>query len=204
MNIFFDLDGTIIDSRLRLYSLFQDLVPESELDFENYWILKRNKKNHENILRELFSYSEFQIKNFEEQWMKLIEDSRYLKLDSLFSFTINTLKRLSKTHQLYIVTARQNKDALMLQLNNLGLPSYFKDVLLTEAKTSKAELINKMIKNIEAEDILVGDTGEDVLAAKEIGCRGIAVLSGFRNRAVLLEYKPDFIENDIQTIIKYV
>ena len=47
MNIFFDLDGTLIDSKLRLYSLFQKLVPESILTYDEYWKYKMNKISHQ-------------------------------------------------------------------------------------------------------------------------------------------------------------
>ena len=36
MNIFFDLDGTLLDSKERLYYLFQHLVPECKFSFEEY------------------------------------------------------------------------------------------------------------------------------------------------------------------------
>ena len=34
MNVVFDLDGTLIDSRPRMHALFADLVPESDLAFD--------------------------------------------------------------------------------------------------------------------------------------------------------------------------
>ena len=43
MKIFFDLDGTLIDSKLRMYNLFQELVPQSNLTFVEYWEYKKNK-----------------------------------------------------------------------------------------------------------------------------------------------------------------
>ena len=57
VNIFFDLDGTLLDSRKRLYKLFQDLVLESNLTIDEYWELKRNKINHKTILIEKFGYT---------------------------------------------------------------------------------------------------------------------------------------------------
>ena len=43
MKIFFDLDGTLINSKMRLYSLFQELVSASNLSFDEYWNLKKKK-----------------------------------------------------------------------------------------------------------------------------------------------------------------
>ena len=50
MNLIFDLDGTLIDSRLRLYNLFQQLVPTSELTYQDYWAFKQEKVSNEDIL----------------------------------------------------------------------------------------------------------------------------------------------------------
>src|SRR2546421_346944 len=47
--IFFDLDGTLIHAHTRLYRLFQHLVPESKLSYEQYWERKRSPANHELI-----------------------------------------------------------------------------------------------------------------------------------------------------------
>ena len=52
MNLFFDLDGTLLNSRKRLYTLFQDLIPESKLSIDEYWDLKRDKIDHKTILME--------------------------------------------------------------------------------------------------------------------------------------------------------
>ena len=56
MKIFFDLDGTLINSKIRLYSLFQELVPVSNFSFDEYWDFKQNKINHATILRKKFNF----------------------------------------------------------------------------------------------------------------------------------------------------
>ena len=65
MNIFFDLDGTLVDASERLYCLFCDLIPECTFTKEEYWDLKRNKINHQKILEKYFpqyNFSEFNFK----------------------------------------------------------------------------------------------------------------------------------------------
>ena len=64
MNLIFDLDGTLIDSRNRLYQLFQRLVPESTLSFEEYWKLKRNKISNKDILIHRFCFKDNKIEQF--------------------------------------------------------------------------------------------------------------------------------------------
>ncbi|GAB7261216.1 hypothetical protein DaDZ19_28830 [Dickeya ananatis] len=70
MNIFFDFDGTLIDSKLRQYELFCKLVPESHFSYEEYWDIKRNRINQEKLLVDFFSYKPEQLhyikKNMDE------------------------------------------------------------------------------------------------------------------------------------------
>jgi len=199
--IFFDLDGTLIDSKKRLYVLFCDLTQQNKLSFDEYWDLKKAKVCHSSILKDYFGFSELLIKNFNDEWLGLIENSKYLDLDALFSYTEDVLRKLSKNHELFIVTARQDNEALTQQLRKLKIINYFKQILVTEAKKTKVELLQEYFNDLSTNDILVGDTGMDVSAARELGIISVAVLSGFRNREVLLNYNPDYIENDIQSII---
>ena len=48
-NIFFDLDGTLIDCKKRLYNLFTDLAPSHGLTFEDYASLKSKQVNKREI-----------------------------------------------------------------------------------------------------------------------------------------------------------
>lgn len=205
MNIFFDLDGTLLDSKERLYRLFCDITKQTILQFDDYWQLKRAMYNHRKILSDYLHYSVEEIISFEKCWMTLIETDEYLMLDKPFSFTESVLQHLTqKKIKLFVVTARQDKVNTLKQLNNIGLTRFFSNIFVTESKSSKAELILEAEVCLAKTDFLIGDTGLDVNACKELEIRSMAVLSGFRNKSVLLKYKPDYIENDIQAILKYV
>src|ERR1043165_7805049 len=79
--IFFDLDGTLVHAQTRLYRLFQQLVPQSALSYEEYWRMKRKPTNHAAMLREHFGYPDEQITAFEQEWLDLIEAPEWLALD---------------------------------------------------------------------------------------------------------------------------
>ena len=53
INIFFDLDGTLIDASERLYKLFIDLIPDCKLTKQEYWSLKRQNIKHKTIIENL-------------------------------------------------------------------------------------------------------------------------------------------------------
>jgi phosphoglycolate phosphatase len=197
--IFFDLDGTLLDSRRRLFTLFQKLVPKSNLSIDEYWELKRNKKDHKTILVEKYNYSDDEFNQFERAFFENIELFAYLKLDTLVYNTHEVLNNLVNKNKLYIVTSRQNKSNVIIQLKNLSIYRYFADVLVTEHKCEKAELITKL--QYKAEDFIVGDTGYDVLTGIKLGIHTIAVSYGFLNKQKLEDYNPEFIVNSLSEII---
>lgn len=195
MEIIFDLDGTLINCEERLYRLFQNLVPESNLSKKEYWDLKRNKKNHEYILTNIFGKDAEFIENFNNSWLIYIEKKQYLDLDQLFDYTISGLNDLLKNNILYLVTSRQSRSMLMYELECLNLKGYFKEIYVTEHKTDKYSLINSNIQ-IKDDTILVGDTGYDVNTGKRLGIKTMAVSSGFLSKDVLLKYNPDYVCNN--------
>ncbi|WP_288374856.1 HAD hydrolase-like protein [uncultured Chryseobacterium sp.] len=196
MNIFFDLDGTLIDSRQRLYQLFQSLVSTSDLSFDKYWELKRSKISHKEILSSKFNYSEEQYMDFEKRWMSEIESEKWLKLDIPFEGISDLLIHLSKNHVLFIVTARQSESIALKQVKSFGWENIFSKVLVTQQQQEKHDLI-KNIAQINREDWIIGDTGKDIQTGKLLGIKTAAVLSGFLSKESLLSYQPDIIINTV-------
>lgn len=192
MNIFFDLDGTLIDSRRRLYQLFQHLAPESKLTFEEYWEFKRNKVSNETILTKEFRFGPERVDRFVNDWMGKIETSEFLDLDQNFPGMHAALERLKRQATLFVCTARQTRKSTIDQLERLGLLNYFEDAMITEQRVSKAKLIAR-ISSLMPHDWIIGDTGLDIQAGRALGINTCAVLSGFLNEASLRPYMPDLI-----------
>ena len=194
MNIFFDLDGTLIDSKLRLYKLFQFLVVESDLTYDEYWHLKQQKISNQAILATRFAYSELMIQSFVDKWMKLIEHQDFLKFDKVIDGVENVLRNLQQQQlSLYVCTARQYQKPAVKQLEDFGLKVFFQQIFVTEQKFSKDELIIDNITNLSSSDWFVGDTGHDIQVGKKLNINTCAVISGFLSHEVLTEYCPDLL-----------
>ncbi|MBS1520092.1 MAG: HAD family hydrolase [Bacteroidetes bacterium] len=195
-NIFFDLDGTLLESRPRLYRLFKYMVPSCKLSFDEYWALKRNKIDHKKILKNLFHYTPEEIKAFEKDWLNQIELPEWLILDEPFEGISDYLRNLKQTHKVFIVTSRQSEKMAIDQVNRLGWSDLIDKLLVTGQVKEKYELIKNEVKPGPG-DWLVGDTGKDIQTGKQLGINTAAVLTGFLSEEKLAEYKPDIIEAEV-------
>lgn len=192
MNLIFDLDGTLIDSRLRLYRLFQDIVPASKLTYEGYWAFKQDEVSNEAILVKEFGFDAAAIERFVANWMKCIEAPEFLALDKNFPGMKKTLEVLRKQAKLHVCTARQTRQPVLDQLERMGLLTYFDSIMVTEQSRGKEDLI-ATLPSLGPQDWIIGDTGRDIQVGKFLEIKTCAVLSGFRNRKNLLHYNPDLI-----------
>ncbi|MGN0014152.1 MAG: HAD family hydrolase [Candidatus Gastranaerophilaceae bacterium] len=199
MKIFFDLDGTILDASDRLYCLFCDLIPECKFSKDEYWQLKRNKVNHKMILEKYFP--EYDFETFNTRWLELIETDKYLSLDKIYIGVYELLEKLQKNNEIYLLTARQSKEKLFEELERLNLEKYFNEILVTENKKTKKDLLEML--NLNDNDIFITDMGKDVQTAQSAGIRSVAVTYGFMCREKIKEYEPTYIRDSIEEIGEY-
>lgn len=197
--IYLDLDGTIIDAQKRLYRLYVDFTGSS-ISFETYWLHKREQRSNEWLLEHFENYTVSQIELFKSEWMNQIELEKYLAYDELFPYTLKTLETLKSFADLILITGRQSYSNLVGQLENLKISNYFSAILNTANKISKEEMLLKHSHNFKSDDIIAGDTGIEILAGKKLGIITVAVLSGFRNKAALEKYQPDYLFEGINQI----
>lgn len=194
--IYLDWDGTLISAGKRLYTLFQELVPQSTFTYEEYWDIKRRRTNQAELLGKWFGYTEEQIAVFKTNWLAKVEEPHRLLQDEPLEGVAEVLKSLAANHTLYVVTARQNPESVNGQIDRFGWSQYFKQVLVTRQSSSKTELIRQHTQP-QAGDIFIGDTGEDIHTAREVGLIAVAVASGFLNADILQTYNPDYLLKNI-------
>lgn len=199
MNIIFDLDGTLIDSSERMYRLFCELIPQSRLSKEQYWALKRDKVNHKMLLERYFPEVEYE--DFNGKWMPLIEEERFLLMDKKFDDTIEVLTKLSNKADLFLLTARQSKEELLKEIARLGLAGFFKEIMVTEGKLLKEELLKKSCERFpelkNKQNFFVSDMGKDIQLGNTYGYQTVAITHGFMNEDRLKEYNPAYVINEL-------
>jgi len=196
LNIIFDFDGTLINSKERLFNLFNFLVPESNFNFESYWSLKKQGIGHAEILEVHFDYQLKDIQQFQIKWHQEIEKQQWIDYDTPILGVENKLKLLFEKHQLHLVTARQSYEMAIDQVNKFQWNKYFKTILVTKQEKEKSQLILENIK-IQNEDWILGDTGKDILTGKTLQINTAAVLTGFLSEEKLKSYNPDIIIDSV-------
>lgn len=202
MRIIFDLDGTLICAKRRVYDLFLDLVKPFMITYDKYWGLKLKGFNNESILRSEFFYKENEVDLFLKMWMDNIEQDIYLDKDTVIDGVFDKLTELQKQGcRMYICTARQDEKRAHDQLKKLGILHFFEEIFVTAQKNKKEQLLLGVGIEWGREDWIIGDTGHDINAGFHLGVKTCAVLSGFMSKERLMAYKPDIILNDVSNFI---
>lgn len=189
--IIFDLDGTLVDASDRLYCLFQDLVPASNLTKSEYWRAKREGLSHKDILQK--SFPETNVKCFNERWLSLIETQSYLALDKLYAASLEVLLALKGKSTLILLTARQSKSALLQELNDLRIKSFLDEIFITEGVLSKENQLLEIVSRCSsspADLFLVSDAVDDIYLGNQLGIKTIGVNYGFTSSDLMRESCP--------------
>lgn len=196
--IFIDLDGPILDGKLKHYNCYKDIIKDKgmPLDIDDYWIMKRNKISRK-ILLEKSQYIGL-YDEFFTQWLENIEEKKYLGYDCLKPVVKETLLswKNNNTDKIVLVTMRNNRDSLMWQLNKLEIINLFDDVISCKSENNEKYEYVKHLKFRNA--VFIGDTEEDIKTAKKLNIQSIGILNGLREKKYL---ESDFYAYDIKDII---
>jgi len=200
--LFLDFDGTLVDSRQRQHALFIELSGASELDLDLYWREKRAGKKQADMLNEYCALTAPQMAQFKHDWMAQIEAPERLASDTLIAGVAAFLEQAARHFSLHLVTGRQHREHLLEQMRRLGIDGFFSTILNTAQQCSKTMLVSAtegFQKNHA--DVFIGDTGEDILAGKELGAYTVGVASGATDANRLKKYAPDLIVESVAALL---
>ncbi len=204
MNLFFDLDGPILDVSSRYYEVYSNILirlKHTPLQKNEYWDLKRSKVSDYDIL--LRTSSEFSFEEFKVQRSLTIEKEEFLELDCVWPELLETYKALFAKFPATLITLRTNPRITEWQLHSLGIHPWFDTVLSCKTSNtsdarwkakSQALVKSEMLKKVNVQDcVFVGDTETDILAGQNLGMKTIGVSFGIRTKPLLSQLNPDFI-----------
>ncbi len=200
-SLFFDLDGTLIDSKL-------DIANSVNAAFKHFNLTKLDNEtiyefvgtgvkqllidclNYQNRLHLFDEFFDYFLNHY---YSHLLDNTRlYDGVDSL-------LQTIYQENKLFIVTNKSAKFTHKI-IKDLKIDQYFADVVSGDTFENKKPHPEPILKlrekhNINLDDsIFIGDSESDIIAAKSTGVRIVWVSYGFRDKKYILSnYSVDYI-----------
>ncbi len=192
-----DLDGTIIDCSVRHYACYADIAKRLGLrclDADRYREMKRARASWSAMLAEADGKGD--PEQFDREFLASIEDPAYLRLDTLYAGAAVALTRLREmTSSLILATMRRHATRLRHQLAQLGIASLFHHICCRgdNSRLTKVSIVRDALPPRAKELAWIGDTEEDINAARLVGASAWAIYGGLRERQYLQAQKPDLL-----------
>lgn len=212
MQFLFDLDGTILDTSNRYYSIYYFLIKElggSPLTKKEYWDCKSNKiSEYEIAMRSLLSKSLFN--EYNNTRLNYIESDYYLNFDKVWPELFDFIPSSKIFNRILLVTLRKKRQQLINQLENLGISDWFENIITVKCNDNnpkrhllKVDSILQFYPN-NISGIFVGDTETDMRTGKILGLKTIAVTYGIRSAEHLTQEKPDIILSSPKDLVNFL
>ncbi|KXT74258.1 Phosphoglycolate phosphatase [Streptococcus sp. DD10] len=208
--IFFDLDGTLIDSSEGIYNSFVHTfetlnlpVPDTKT-IQSFMGPPLEVTFKEQIGQDKVDIA---IQYYRDYYKKIGQFQA-----KLFPGIRDLLKNLkeNKNLKLYITTSK-NEPITLQMCKDLGITTYFDGIYgsIPEA-FHKADVLHRALLENQADEkqsIIIGDTKFDLIGGKEVGISTLAITWGFGRKKDLLAENPDYIADrptDILTLLNTI
>lgn len=187
MNIFFDLDGTIIDSRRGIYKAYYESIVNIKKPKSEDLFIKNIGPPIDQILPILHEdLSLKDLKKVVSDFRSIYDNHYYLDFD-LYDQMDNVLSDLSKSYDCFILTNKPIKPTLDI-LKKLDIKKYFKDSIgvntynnLGQSKYLNIRMLLKKKSLKNSQTIYIGDTYSDYKSAISNNIIFIGYTDGFYN-----------------------
>lgn len=195
-NIYFDLDGTIIDSAPSIITGLKITLEKYGYDIPDYATLRKcvgppftySFPNYLGIRDEDFADAVATYRHYYDKENGCMDVEAFEGVEGLLAALVK------RGYCLFVCTSKPEPTARKI-LEGLGLAKYFTDICgaTLDAKiNTKEQVINLCFTrapwHLKEETILIGDTKFDVDGAKASGIECIGVSWGFGSRDEMLEH----------------
>ena len=204
--VIFDLDGTILYSLPDIYQAIQVALLKHHCDAVTIDAVKDALGSGVHHLIDKVTHAcsletkKEVLKTYETYYTS--SPTRYSKpYDGIIE-----LLHMLKHHHIKIGVASNKSQALVEIMINTYFKAYVDayrgDIFGKPKKPNPEMLIDVMHQlSVSKEEIIyIGDSEQDILAAKEIGCQHIMVSYGYRHINTLKQYHPDDIVHSVKTL----
>ena len=202
--IFFDLDGTLVNSSIGIHNGFT-------YTFEQLGVTSPDAKTIRGFMGpplETSFASCLPAEQIEEaiQLYRSYYKEKGVYEAQLFPHIKDLLEELAKHFPLYITTTKNTPTAVDMT-SNFEIDHFFDGIYGSSPEAPhKADVIRQALQTHQLapeQAIIIGDTKFDMIGAQETGIQKLAVTWGFGEQADLLNYQPDYIAHKPLEVLEY-
>lgn len=196
--IFFDFDGTIVDSSISVKKTYEDILQNhfpSKVNFLNEVIIGPKLKD---IITNVLNLDEIESNKFYKKFADL-HDNKNIDLTTLYPYANKVLKNLSNDNKLILLTNKRRWPTEYL-LKKFNLSPYFDDLMCGDdvfVNNKNAYISNMFLKSKIRCNYFVGDMPEDGKVANNFNIPFYCAKYGYGNH---LDWKGISIEKKIFSI----
>lgn len=207
--IFFDLDGTIVDSKQAYIeaarTAFQAMGLEPPTTQTALQIPKRLEQN-----QPIDALTHANTQQFLDVYLKTFYAITEVKTKPIPNIH-TALETLQQKAKLALITMRNvSKTTITKELQQFGLATHFTHIITAQDTRKPKPSPEALIKALQAIDVqicdclIVGDSVTDVKAGKAAGAKTAAVLSGLYSHKELAKEHPDLILKDATQLPNHI
>ena len=203
--IFFDLDGTLVDSSIGIHNGFT-------YTFEQLGVPSPDAKTIRGFMGPPLETSfasclpADQVETAIQLYRSYYKEKGVYEAQ-LFPQIKNLLTELAQQYPLYITTTKNTPTAIDMT-SNFEINQFFDGIYGSSPQAlHKADVIRQAITTHDLAPekvVIVGDTKFDMIGAKETGIKKLAVTWGFGDETELLTYHPDWIAHHPIDILQHL
>ena len=202
--IFFDLDGTLVDSSIGIHNGFT-------YTFEQLGVTSPDAKTIRGFMGpplETSFASCLPAEQIEEaiQLYRSYYKEKGVYEAQLYPHIKDLLEELAKQFPLYITTTKNTPTAVDMT-SNFEIDHFFDGIYGSSPQAlHKADVIRQALEthHLAPETVvIIGDTKFDMIGAQETGIQKLAVTWGFGEQADLLNDHPDYIAHKPLEVLEY-
>ncbi len=209
--IFFDLDGTIVDSAPGIFTSIKYAL--SVIEFEDY-----DEQEFRRFLGPPLKESFMKIFGFDEEKADFAVDiyrRKYEKGEIFNASLYEDIRKLlaylkSKDKKIVLATAKPEKFAKII-LEHFELSEYFHYIggaSLDDGRADKSAVIKYLLETLEITDVskilMVGDRENDVLGAADYGISTLGVLYGYGSEIELRNAGAKYLAADVKEAVSII
>ncbi|KJQ78424.1 phosphoglycolate phosphatase [Streptococcus infantis] len=203
--IFFDLDGTLVDSSIGIHNGFT-------YTFEQLGVYSPDAKTIRSFMGPPLETSfasclpADQVETAIQLYRSYYKEKGVYEAQ-LFPQIKSLLTELAQQYPLYITTTKNTPTAVHMT-SNFEINHFFDGIYGSSPQAlHKADVIRQALAthNLEPEKVvIVGDTKFDMIGAQETGIKKLAVTWGFGDETELMTYHPDWIAHHPTDILQHL